>query len=548
MDTSISVAATKNRAGGGRSGRTALNTSSGTSLLNYSNSVMNRSKSESRVHPALSNNSKVSPGRSGGSGGGVLNARVNRTPNRLSNSLLDVSSAGASAVNGNNGRSTTPSRGGGDRFIPNRSTTDKEFAQHSLSRSRDDLSASSNEVAALAEQMRRQKLNQVLNDNAGEAVGGAAGGGEGGTRILSFRTKAPAADEAHANNLKVLYSTGKPKAAQATKTRQVSQKPEKILDAPDFVDDFYLHLLDWSSTNHLAVALTSSLFVWNADDGSIEELFSRENVDEYVCAVRWVTEGSVLAASNAAGVVELWDAAEAKILRTMSGHTDRVSCLDWSEHLLATGCRDGRVHLHDVRVADHHVDTFAGHSQEVCGTAWSNGGKLLATGANDNLCMLWDPRNAARPVHTLNQHQSAIKALAWCPWQPDVLATGGGTSDRSIKFWNSASGNCLNTIDAGSQVSSLLWNAEYRELCSAHGYSNNQLTLWSYPKMTKVADLTGHSSRILKMTCSPDGSTVASAAADETIRLWKVWPPQNKKAKKNTLKDTGGFRSQRIIR
>ncbi len=78
--------------------------------------------------------------------------------------------------------------------------------------------------------------------------------------------------------------------AQAAKTRQVPQKPDKILDAPDFVDDFYLHLLHWSSTNRVAVALATSLFVWNASDGSIEELFARESPDDYVTAVRWVNE------------------------------------------------------------------------------------------------------------------------------------------------------------------------------------------------------------------------------------------------------------------
>ncbi len=68
-------------------------------------------------------------------------------------------------------------------------------------------------------------------------------------------------------------------------------------------------------------------------------------------------------ASAASGTVELWDVGAGKNLRSMAGHTDRVACLDWREHLLASGCKDGQVHLHDVRVAEHHAATFGGHSQ-----------------------------------------------------------------------------------------------------------------------------------------------------------------------------------------
>ena len=71
-----------------------------------------------------------------------------------------------------------------------------------------------------AEQQRREKLKGFLNADiltSSEANSVAATQ----DRILSFRNKAPAADEAHLNNHKVLYSTGKPKAPLASKTRQV---------------------------------------------------------------------------------------------------------------------------------------------------------------------------------------------------------------------------------------------------------------------------------------------------------------------------------------
>ena len=40
--------------------------------------------------------------------------------------------------------------------------------------------------------------------------------------------------------------------------------PERILDAPELVNDYYLNLLDWSADNRLAVALGENVYLWNA--------------------------------------------------------------------------------------------------------------------------------------------------------------------------------------------------------------------------------------------------------------------------------------------
>ena len=48
---------------------------------------------------------------------------------------------------------------------------------------------------------------------------------------------------------------------------QVCSSPEKILDAPEIVDDFYLNILDWGKNNLLAIGLSSNLYIWNAKNG-----------------------------------------------------------------------------------------------------------------------------------------------------------------------------------------------------------------------------------------------------------------------------------------
>jgi cell division cycle protein 20 (cofactor of APC complex) len=70
--------------------------------------------------------------------------------------------------------------------------------------------------------------------------------------------------------------------------RQIASAPEKILDAPDMINDFYLHLMDWSSLNHMAVALSAGVFIWNATDGTILQLCQREVEEEYVASVSWI--------------------------------------------------------------------------------------------------------------------------------------------------------------------------------------------------------------------------------------------------------------------
>ncbi|KAK7467766.1 hypothetical protein BaRGS_00037003 [Batillaria attramentaria] len=416
-----------------------------------------------------------------------------------------------------------------DRFIPNRVTTDIDMSHFALLNLRDDGDGSGSDTSSNTSVQYQQQLAEAMLPRQGTQD----------AKILSFKNVCSVSNQP--SNLNVLYSTGKVPTVKSSTTRQIPTKPEHVLDAPVVLDDYYLHTLDWSSTNVVAAALGSEIYLWNASNSSITLLMNTEE-ENYVSGVSWMNDGSILAIGISDGRVQLWDVNHVKLIRTMNGHAARVGCLDWNAHILTSGSRTGAIHHHDVRTADHHVATLANHEQEVCGLQWSSCGRFLASGGNDNAVNVWDTSLGmdVRPLHTFTEHQAAIKAVSWCPWQPSLLATGGGTSDRHIRFWNTTSGSCIKAIDTQSQVCSVLWSKEHRELVSGHGYSQNQLSLWKYPNMSKITDLIGHSGRILNLCMSPDGQTVASIAADETIRLWKCFAheKQEKKPKAATKTNT----------
>ncbi|RMZ88620.1 hypothetical protein DV736_g4154, partial [Chaetothyriales sp. CBS 134916] len=341
-------------------------------------------------------------------------------------------------------------------------------------------------------------------------------------RILAFKPAPP--ESSKPIDLRTQYNRPlKQASAQSAQfRRRIQSAPERVLDAPGLVEDYYLNLLDWSSSNQVAIGLERNVYVWSADSGSVSCLLETP-ADTYVSSVKWSGDGAYVGVGLGSGEVQIWDVEEGTKLRSMYGHETRVGVMGWNKHILSTGARSGLVFNHDVRVAQHKVAELVSHTSEVCGLEWRSDGAQLATGGNDNLVSIWDARSLAAPKFAKRNHRAAVKALSWCPWQLNLLATGGGTNDRHIHFWNTTTGARVNSIDTGSQITSLKFSNHYRELVSSGGFPNNSLSIWSYPTLVRNVEIPAHESRILHSCLSPDGQMLATAAADESLKFWKVF-------------------------
>lgn len=419
----------------------------------------------------------------------------------------------------------------GDRFIPNRSSTNVDIGSFLLSTNNAKLSPKTNnsESSQLKKIMADSFLqSQTANSLINSSLADFSHQNLQPTRLFTFKNKSKLPFSlVESLNLNMSSLNVKRSDTSCVKMRNISQVAERILDAPEIMDDYYLNLMDWGENGLLAVSLAQSVYLWNYQSGEISNLITTDASSNYVCSVNWMNQGgNCLAVGFADNSLQLWDASLGQPIRNLKGHSSRVSSLSWNNHLLSSGSRDTWILNHDIRARNNVVSTFDGHQQEVCGLKWSPDGKTLASGGNDNNLFIWELNNNNRRKnfkYCFTEHTAAVKALSWCPWQKNLLASGGGTADKTMKFWDIEKGKLLNNINVESQVCSIIWNPYDKEILSSHGFSKNQLILWKYPTMDKIIELNGHTNRVLHMSMSPDGNTVVSAAADETLRFWKVF-------------------------
>jgi WD40 repeat protein len=330
--------------------------------------------------------------------------------------------------------------------------------------------------------------------------------------------------------------------------RKIPKTPFRILDAPNLVDDFYLNLLDWGKENIIAVALSDELYLWNDNNAKSSLLMtyesnnttSEDSFTNNITSLSWMQNGLFLGIGLPNGNIQFWDINKKIKIREIEAHNNRVSCLSWNDNILSSGSKDRYIKNFDVRMKSPEISKIKRHKQEICSLKYSIEGDLLASGGNDNIAYIWDIRNLKnnifnflldnnspnpyeiKPYSVNNLHNAAVKAMNWCPWKRHVLATGGGSKDKTIKIYSCDCNKLIRNINTGSQVCALVWNEKEKEIISSHGYNKNQIIIWNYEKNKKICELKGHMNRVLYLAKSPDERFICTGSGDETLRFWKI--------------------------
>ncbi|MCP2249324.1 nSTAND1 domain-containing NTPase [Lentzea aerocolonigenes] len=260
--------------------------------------------------------------------------------------------------------------------------------------------------------------------------------------------------------------------------------------------------------------------------------------------------------------------ASTHLLRVMTGHTAGLWGVDWSpdDSALVTGSKDGTVRvwdaetgacLHVFRHGQEHRGTDPGWVRSV---AWSSNGDLIASVATDETLRLWSPREGReirviplpdRPW-SVRFDEHGTKVLVACADGGAYLWDLGSRSREPVRALHSVD-------DAGRPVR--LWDADTTPNAEwiitarddgridlfgtlglidqfephdartiravrfhpgddevfATGDQNAELVIFSEGDEIR---LPGHTDQVRRVGWSPNGTRLATASADGTVRIW----------------------------
>ena len=200
-------------------------------------------------------------------------------------------------------------------------------------------------------------------------------------------------------------------------------------------DDFYMNILEWCNNGKLLVALQNCIYTWCPISNQASKLFTAQNNESITC-LKSNGDSSILSIGYLSGTIKLLDIAKGREIQQINCHKQRVAAVDWNQNFLASGSKDKSILVNDIRIKETTPTMFyEGHKQEVCGLRWSFVDNMIASGGNDNKFFIWETR-MNKKIHCFNDHTAAVRAIAWSPHDKNIVMSGGGTNDKSIKIWN----------------------------------------------------------------------------------------------------------------
>ena len=233
----------------------------------------------------------------------------------------------------------------------------------------------------------------------------------------------------------------------------------------------------------------------------------------------------ILATGSYDTTIKIWDIQLGEEIRTLRGHTSAVRCLQFDESKLISGSLDHQVRVWNWRTGQC-VSTLSGHSAGIIGLHFDS--SILATASVDHTVRIWDFDDKSASV--LRGHSDWVNSVKIDSASRTVFTA---SDDSLIKLWDLDSKTCIKSLEGHvgqvQQICALPHDFEFDDRVdgveSHDGVeptsSNASEATSPAPAEQPIAEPYGPGFTTCDRPLPP--RYILTAALDSTIRLWDTY-------------------------
>ena len=260
--------------------------------------------------------------------------------------------------------------------------------------------------------------------------------------------------------------------------------------------------------------------IWNATTGQELQRLEADGPDTIFSHVAFHPGGKLLGTLSRDSALRLWDVDTGKLvhrwkLRAESWQDSRIAFTNDGKLLAASDGENHDIVLFDMATM-REARRLRGAEARVRDLAFNNDGTRLAAAGEDvtNVIRVWDT-TTGQLLHTLEGHTESICSVAF---RKDGRMLATGSANGTILLWDATTWERSEPLHNGSAVHGLDFSPDGTRLAAA--CADNSVRFWSVQHRFEVAELRGHTDYVHSVAFSPNGERFISGSGDRTARVW----------------------------
>ena len=267
--------------------------------------------------------------------------------------------------------------------------------------------------------------------------------------------------------------------------------------------------------------------LWSARNGQPQGAPLATGHTGSILAVAISSDGKLVLTGSADKTARLFLRSNGKLLRTFTGHNDRVRSVAFSRKgdRIATADARGGIKVWETAtglgvIAFGHTAPGGPAIQPLNKVAFSGEGSLVSASADGTL-KTWYFAGAWAVHKTLGSHVFRVLALDFSP-DGGLLAAGGGEPSRSgeVKIWEVGKGMLGRSLPAlhSDTVFSLRFSPDGTKLATAS--ADKFLKISNVADGKLVRSYEGHTHHVLAVDWRSDGKELVTGGGDNVLKVW----------------------------